>query len=171
MDSFAVGLSYGLRRVRIRWADDLLMGGITFAGTALSMLPGEFIPLLTPHAAGLLGGGIIFLAGLGGLAGCLRSSGGAHVPLRGGPCLPMTRRQAAAAGTALTMNNIGLGVGAGIAGMPLLPASLLCLGCSLVFLYTGNRLGRSRLAARAGRLAEPAANLALIGLGLYELLG
>lgn len=170
MDSFAVGLSYGLRRVRISWADDLLVGGITFWGTALSMLPGQCIPLLTPKAAGMLGGGIILLTGLGGLAGSLHPPNQLHAALQQGPCFSMARRQAAAVGAALTMNNIGLGVGAGIAGMPMLPVSLLCLGCSLVFLSAGNRLGRSRLAAKAGHSAELAANLALVFLGLYELL-
>lgn len=170
MDSFVVGLSCGLRRVRVGWAANLLVGAITFFGTALAMLlGGRLLAFLPAFVSGMLGGCIILGIGLWGLAGqCGPRPGGRAVP-QVGSAIPMAPRQAAALGFALTLNNVGLGVGASITGLQWVPVSLLSLVCSVVFLYAGNRLGRSRLAGAAGPAAELAASLLMVGLGLYEL--
>ena len=68
-----------------------------------------------------------------------------------------------------TLNNIGLGIGASITGLPVLSTALGSFLFSLVFLYIGNLVGRSKLSEVVGAFAEPLAALLMIGLGVYEI--
>lgn len=66
---------------------------------------------------------------------------------------------------------MGLGVGASIAGLGLWLTVLASSACSFLFLYAGNRLGKSWLSAVIGGYAEPISGVMMIALGLFELLG
>ena len=83
----------------------------------------------------------------------------------------MGLRETAALGCALTVNNVGLGVGASIAGLGLWLTVLASAACSFLFLYVGNRLGKSWLSEVIGGYAEPISGVMMITLGLFELLG
>lgn len=169
-DGFAVGLSLGLRRVRIGWASNLMVGLVTLLGTALSMLLGcRLTAYISPGTARLLGGGIILIMGAWGLI----TSQQERPPdnLETGPTMVIAQPSAALLGCALAFNNVGLGIGASMTGLHPIPTALLSLGCSLIFLWGGNRLGRSRLAAIAGNWSECCANWLMILLGIWELFG
>ena len=71
-------------------------------------------------------------------------------------------------GVSLTLNNIGIGLSASIAGLALIPAAIATLACSLLFLYAGNRLGRSRLLQFMGAAADPVSGTLLILLALLQ---
>ena len=88
-----------------------------------------------------------------------------------GAISPDALRETAALGCALTVNNVGLGVGASIAGLGLWLTVLASSACSFLFLYAGNRLGKSWLSAVIGGYAEPISGVMMIALGLFELLG
>ena len=63
------------------------------------------------------------------------------------------------------VNNIGIGLSASMAGLHLIPAAVSTLGCSILFLLIGNRMGRSRILRFIGDAADPISGLLLIGLG------
>lgn len=69
----------------------------------------------------------------------------------------------------LSVNNIGIGLSASMAGLPLLPAAAMTFGCSALFLLSGNRLGQSRFLCLIGNAADPISGLLLIGLGILQL--
>lgn len=69
----------------------------------------------------------------------------------------------------LSLNNIGIGLSASMAGLSLLPAAAMTFGCSALFLLCGNRLGRSRFLRLIGNAADPISGLLLIGLGIMQL--
>lgn len=166
-DSLVMGLSYGIRKTPIGWKANLLAGLICLAGTVLSMALGQgALAFLSPHFAGLAGGALILSIGAAGLACFWRSRKKGR---EADAVHPITLRQTVALGLALAVNNMALGVGAGITGLALAPTALSTLACSLMFLYGGNRLGQTRLSEPVGKFAEPLAGLLMIGLGLYEI--
>lgn len=170
VDGFAVGLSLGLRRTRIGWAANLMVGLITLLGTALSMLMGcRLTAYISPETARILGGGIILSMGLWGLA-CPGTEDTISAK-ESGPVIIIAQRSAALLGCGLALNNVGLGVGASMTGLQPVPAALLSFGCSLLFLWGGNRLGRSHFASTAGSSTERCANWLMVLLGIWELLG
>lgn len=69
----------------------------------------------------------------------------------------------------LSLNNIGIGLSASMAGLSLLPAAAMTFGCSALFLLCGNRLGQSRFLRLIGNVADPISGLLLIGLGIMQL--
>ena len=71
-------------------------------------------------------------------------------------------------GFALSVNNMGIGLGASIAGLSLIPAAICTFLFSAVFLGLGNCLGKSHLSDFLGQAATPVSGLLLLGLGLFE---
>ena len=163
-DSLAAGLSYGVRQIRIPWHINLLLALTGAAGTALPMIFGQAARrLLSSGAAGVLGGLLMAFIGLFSLFP-RRAGGESPPPSR---LLSSLRPRAALLlGLALSLNNAGLGMGASISGLPMLPTVAYTLGTSLLFLAFGNRLGCSRLSGPVGRAAEPLAGVLMIVLGL-----
>ena len=173
LDSFVVGMSYGVKQVRIGLRPNLLIGGITFIGTALSMVCGKGLLRLIPvRAASILGSAVIILIGVYCLGSYLlrvvfhpaREERGAAAGIK-----LLSNRAAAILGIGLTVNNMGLGIGASIAGLSVFTTSLCSLLSSLLFLWSGNRLGHRLFTGGIGRYAEPAASVIIIVLGVYEL--
>ena len=66
----------------------------------------------------------------------------------------------------LTINNVALGIGASITGMPELITSLTTFVCSYVFIGTGQKFKRLNF---KGKYADIISGIILIILGLYEL--
>ena len=176
LDNLAVGLSYGLKRVHIPLFPSLLMGLITFMGTMLSMMFGQkLLPFLPDGFARLLGSIIILVMGGYGMISFLvksyRSRGCQADKDFSDTILPprmLPVREAFALGMALAVNNIGLGIGASMSGLGVLPASAGSFCFSIAFLTAGNRAGKRWLSSLIGRCAEPAASAVMIALGLYE---
>lgn len=167
LDSLVVGLSYGLKKVHIRPQANLLASLITFFGTVLAMSLGRSLLVFLPQRlAGGLGSVIIMAIGLWGLVNWWlgRGAGADEDPA------PLSLQAAATLGFALAVNNIGLGVGASITGIPMVPACLGSFLCSLLFLALGNRFGRSKVSEAVGRYTEPAADLIMIALGIFQFL-
>jgi len=187
MDSFMLGLSYGLKKTRIGWKTNSIVGVITAIGTALSMLFGQGILAFFPFGSANAAGGLLIL-GIG-LAGFLRfalpqepnqesdqgssQESGQNTGQNPDPnagVKTLTTKEVVWLSLALTVNNIALGVGASFTGMHVLSTTLCSFAISVLFLHSGNTLGsQSRLPIHA-RLAEGLANLMIILLGLYEML-
>lgn len=194
LDAFIVGITYGIRRIHIPLLHNLLISLITLAGTLLSICLGRSLsPLLAGGMAEIAGSAI--LIGMGAFyllkfliltlreyrqapnhyaAACSCPPGqyakasDDTVP-QPFPCF-QTRRELLLMGLALSANNMGIGIGASIAGIPLLSACICTFFCSVCFLMLGNLLGKAKLLQLAGRYSEPLSGLLLIGLGIYELL-
>ena len=172
-DNLVVGMSYGIKKMPIRWSENLIVALITIMGTVLSMILGKSVILFLPQKlAGILGSVIIILIGAVGLVKFFmkmkkpeeKSEEETELALQ-----TLTRTEALILGLALTLNNIGLGIGASITGLPVLSTALCSFLFSLLFLYIGNLIGRSKIAELVGEFAEPLAGLLMIGLGVYEI--
>lgn len=154
-----VGLSYGLRKVHIRFKASLLAAAISFVGTYLSMLLGKGLLQALPAGLSNLIGGVIMI--LMGITGLLQK----EKPI----AKAVTLREAFLLGVMLTANNTGLGIGGGITGLPPLQSALGSFFLSLLFLYAGNKIGQTSLPPLFEAFAGPAAAILMILLGAFEI--
>lgn len=182
LDALIVGITYGIRKVQIILWQNLLVSLITLTGTVMSLALGHTIlPLLPVKAASLAGSVILILLGSYYLLkysfSVLREVFAAaeeipnEIQKASSEAPPvLSFRELFLMGAALSLNNVGIGIGASIAGLESVPTALFTLLFSVLFLSLGNRLGKLRILGVAERFADPLSGILLIGLGICELL-
>ena len=182
LDALLVGVSFGLRGIHIRPLQNLFISLIALLGTCLSVgLGGLVTPLLPPMMGNCVGSLILMLLGIYYIAKWILTALQNHVQDHRSeseppalisteqalPCL--TAPQVLLLSLTLTANNLGIGLSASMAGLTLIPAATATCICSVLFLYLGNHLGRSRLLQLIGGLTDPISGLLLIFLSLIQL--
>jgi len=176
LDNLVVGFSYGIKKIHVSLLSNLIIAFITFAGTLASMLAGSsithFIPISIASAIGsviLIGIGIFSLIiyfrnrkneALWHMTGSEKYDKNENKKIE--------YNEAVTLGLALTINNIGLGIGAAISGLGVLPTAIGSFIFSILFLYIGNVFGDSFLSEFIGKYAEPIAAIIIIILGIWE---
>lgn len=182
LDALLVGVSYGLRGVRIRLLQNLFISLVALLGTCLSVGLGSLLtPLLPPLVCSCAGSLILMFLGIYYIAKWTLtvqqdrdadrfpdSEGSALISTDRTLCL--TAAEVFFLSITLSVNNLGIGLSASIAGLALIPAATATCICSILFLYLGNRLGRSRLMQLIGNLADPISGVLLICLSLIQFL-
>jgi len=192
IDCFAVGMAYGIKDIHISYRNTLLVSFITFIGTVLSMAFGKSLLYLIPiKIASLLGGSLIICMGLYYFLTFLwhhikdirqknleESNDTIDITLNIAEKKAIQKKKQQAIlnqkelivlGVALSINNMGLGVGASITGLNLLLTSFASFLCSFFLLYFGNEIGNGRMAHMVGKYAEPISGLIIILLGVLEI--
>ncbi|MDI3298303.1 MAG: sporulation membrane protein YtaF [Bacillota bacterium] len=188
-DNLVAGVAYAARGIRIGWTANAvisLMGGLTMAGGMLlgSLLGGR----LSAGLADRLGGALLTLIGLASLV----QSAARRLPEEGtelrlarlGLVIRILRYPEEAdrdlsgrieggevllLGAALSANNVAAGAGAGLMGLPVVPAAAATALTSALALLAGRPL--LRLGRRWSLAAEWSGGLLLLALGLINLLG
>ena len=179
LDALLVGGALGLRKVVLPIKYNLLISTVTLVGTIISIGLGNLLLPLFPSGFGTrIGSVVLILFGLYYTGKWLFSRLQCRITLNKPPC-PDTQNftgheeivlpQAFLLSCALSLNNIGIGFSASIAGLPLFPASLSTFLCSFGFLALGSRLGRSAFPRKIGSYADPLSGLLLVLLGLCQL--
>jgi putative sporulation protein YtaF len=201
LDNIGIGIAYGVRRLSIPFSTNLLIAVLTASGTLLVMLGGHLVTrLIQPQTAILIGGVIIILAGawvviqetllrqpvkppedlqLIALAGTPKVSlmkkilmildnpfiadqdFSGHIDLKEGVIL----------GLALLLNNLPIGLVAGLLGLSPLLITLSLIILSILTIWVGITAGFCLRAQWLGRLSGPVSGLILIIIGAYEILG
>jgi putative Mn2+ efflux pump MntP len=155
LDNLGVGVALGMRGRRVGAVANLIVAGITMAATAAAVTCGDLLSKLVPSAVtGWLGPLIIIAIGVATARpfaqtprspDCVLDPWGAwghppHVDRA------VSRREAIVFGVALSANNLGTGVGAGVSGIPALAsavsAGVLSLACVGGGYHFGRVLGR-----------------------------
>ena len=181
LDALLVGISYGLRGVHVRLLQNLYISLVALLGTCLSVgLGGLLVPLLPSVISRLAGSLILMFLGIYYIAKWTltflknrapqvkaNSEGSALVSTERPPGR-LTAMEVLLLSFTLSVNNLGIGLSASIAGLTLIPAATATCICSILFLYLGNQLGRSRLMRLIGGLADPISGILLISLGLIQ---
>lgn len=177
LDSLLVGIGYGIRGVHIKLWQNLLIGLVTLLGTCLSVGAGHLLtPLLPESLCNYAGSVILALLGVYYIAKwllALRSRG-----QRGNSDMvsasaaekpnDLSLAEVLALSVTLSLNNVGIGLSASLAGLALLPAAAATFVSSVILLFLGNKLGRSSLLQLAGSAADPVSGLLLIGLAALQ---
>ena len=188
IDSFIIGISYGIKKTFISLKKNILISLITLAGTTLALLSGSgilrFCPVSYANFIGrllLLSFGIYYL--LKSLI--LHFRGSKPLPSDSeiesqeltfddiGPssCSPrnqLSRAEALLLGFSLSANNLGIGMSASIAGLAVLPAAPISFLFCILFLYLGNIAGKSQIFQKAGQYADFICGLLLMILGVCQ---
>lgn len=180
LDNLGVGFAFGMRDTRIATAPNLVIAVLTMAGTAGAMTSGRALShLMSPSLATDAGALIIIAIGVATVVTSLRTmrrpaaAAVARHSLSGarGKSNGVSWREAVPIGVALSLNNVGSGVGAGIAGVSPLATTLLAGAFSLICLGGGSRVGWSAGRGVFGRWAQLVAGLVLVGIGVATPLG
>jgi len=181
LDNLILGITYGIKKIHISMASNLIIALITFGGTWLSMLFGEKLAVYVPLAvSNTIGAGVVIIIGIYNLVKYLQGAKGGQTKGQ----WPMKKperydknsnnqieyQEAAALGAALSINNIALGIAASISGVNAMPTAVAAFCCSIIFICMGNMLGSGLLSKTVGRFAEPIGALGIIALGICELL-
>lgn len=172
IDAFLVGMSYGLRGQRITPMQNFFISFLSFAGTILSILSGSAVLLfLPPLLTGFLGSGILLCLGIYYLLKSLLAyTGKRPISKEASLRLPLSFKAAILLGLSLSCNNIGIGIGASLGGIPFFSTALITFFTSILFLAGGNLLGRSSFFCLSEIGADLISGTALILLGLCDLI-
>jgi putative Mn2+ efflux pump MntP len=166
VDNLGVGVALGVRGRRLGAIANLIVAGITMAATAASVTCGHLLSKIIPSAVtGWLGPLIIIAIGIATACTCAQT--------RPPPDFDrvVSRREAITFGVALSVNNLGTGVGAGVLGIHAFAATVSAGLLSFVCVGGGCHFGRvlGRLVLR--RYAPLVAGMLLLAVGAAMLPG
>jgi putative sporulation protein YtaF len=189
-DSFVVGISYGIKKVRINLLNNILVAVISGLGTILSMLFGKLImSFISDYYANMLGSCVLIALGIYMLISSLRNKpcisndyhkdpkhyNGYRLLLDNPDLLDINNsknielNEAVSLGFVLCLNNIGLGIGASIAGLNPILTSILTVIASMIFVPFGCFIGGKLIKNKTSRYTDIFAAILIIILGIYEL--
>lgn len=182
LDALLVGVSYGMRGVRIRLWQNFFISLVTLLGTCLSISLGSIlVPLVPPLISSCAGSLILLILGIYYIVKWLLAFSQQQEPDKlseqkcsalktaESPCFGLSIVEILFLSLSLSVNNLGIGLSASLTGLTLVPAAIATCLCSVLFLLGGNQLGQSRLLRLIGDLADPISGLLLIGLSLIQL--
>jgi len=189
VDNLAVGVAYGVKKLRISFLANLLIAMISATGTLLSMLAGTAIgKFLSADVANALGSGALIAIGVWSIWGTfktqkqLSSNKGQSSPDElsyttyvGDPSrvdIDHSRRvelkEAWVLAFALTVNNLASGVGAGISGLNIALTTTFTYSFSLLAITWGYWIGDSLTFRLSGPWLEVLSGVLMIIIGIYE---
>ena len=166
LDTLILAMAWGVRGCRLYAGSRVSIAGVTTAVTWLSLVLGQAAGgLFAPGAASALGALVLIVIGLWTLLDWLRKLGQPEPEVSCAPrgvlyCIPLA--------AALAVNNGGMGVAAGVAGIPPLWAASVNLAVTLALLEAGWRMGLRAAGAFWGHWAVPISGCLLILLGMLE---
>jgi putative Mn2+ efflux pump MntP len=180
LDNLGVGTAFGMRDTPVSALANVIIAAVTMAATAIAMTFGRALSqLIAPSIGSALGSAIIIAVGAGTVITwirTIRTPARSRIPPGAPPTNVLHRntispREALVLGVALSMNNLGAGVGAGVAGVPALATTLLAGTFSLLAVGGGSRTGSSLGRSVFGRGAPLIAGLVLLAVGCATLPG
>ncbi|MFZ0383332.1 MAG: manganese efflux pump [Solirubrobacteraceae bacterium] len=180
LDNLGVGTAFGMRDTPVSALANLIIAAVTMAATAIAMTFGRALSqLIAPSIGSALGSAIIIAVGAGTVTTwirTIRTPARSPIPAGAPPTNVLHRttispREALVLGVALSMNNLGAGVGAGVAGVPALATTVLAGTFSLLAVGGGSRIGWSVGRSAFGRVAPLIAGLVLLAVGCATLPG
>jgi len=187
LDTMAVGASYGVGKIRIRWLANLWMGTVQLGITAAAVYFGQWLAHWVSHAAAHIASGTVFSGlGLWMLLPSFRRA--SPEPTRPGSGVPRVLRllqepqladrdssreidlaEATLLGLALSLNNIAGGVSAGLIHLDPLAVALCSAAISCLVVELGNRSGRWLAGSATSDRAQVVAGLLLVAFGVFQL--
>lgn len=179
LDCLIIGFNYGVKGVRIGWFSNGFIALVCFAGTFLSMLAGRMLGCVLQSGWAEITGGLLFaILGLWMLWGALKPRPGtARKQYSENPEMVdkdsskvIELRESLLIGLLLCLNNIGIGVGGGMAGIPVLATPALCAVLSFALIGLGCAVGRRIESPRLSRTLELISAILILLLGLKSLL-
>lgn len=182
-DSLVIGISYGIKKIRINFLNNLLVALISGLGTFISMVPGaKLINYISPEQANKFGSLLIIIVGIFLIIKSLYKDNkikeeNSYSDILKNPekmdfdsSKTIEVKEAVYLGLFLCLNNIGLGIMASIIGLNIYLTSFLSFLFGLIFLKLGSFLGQKASAGSFNnKFLEISSYLLIILLGVWEL--
>lgn len=173
-DSFIIAFNYGIKKVIISTSSNLFISIFCLLGTLISMLIGKFLGgLVTVHTANILGSVVLLGFSIYMLKNALfASEEDSHQYTQDPTAVDKDNskviefRESFLIGLLLSINNMGMGIGAGITGMPILITSLVCAGASFLFIKIGCVFGNHIVSSKISRILEVISAVFVLVLGV-----
>lgn len=189
LDNMVIGIAYGIKNIQIKFLSNILIAFITTLGTFISMHIGNLITqFISINIANMIGSSIIILLGFYFL---IQSSINIYhnnqeinmISLKDSNnmlkyaensdkdnSLYIDIKEAITVGIGLTLNNVGTGIAASIAGVNLFSTLLFTFIFSISFIYIGILLGNKILGRVLGKFSPLISGIILILLGIIEII-
>lgn len=173
LDNFVVGLTYGIKKIKINLTSLLLIAFITTLGTVISMSLGKIVVyFITVKEANIIGGLILIFLGLWTIIKYYLNFG----DILSNPeivdrdkSLTIDSKEATVLALALSMNNIGLGIGASISGISFLITAISTFVFSIILMMVGRLIGKKYFPKSLESKATLFSGILIIILGIYEI--
>jgi putative sporulation protein YtaF len=189
-DNFIVGLSYGMQKIKINFFNNFIIALISGIGTLIAMLSGSLLTKYIPaQFCKVIGSLILIILALYFIANSFKKKD-LKVDVDKGrinnvkyyddilekPELvdvndskSIELGESFILGIALSLNNIGIGIGASILGMNPFITSGLSFVFSMVFIQIGRSLGEVCFSKYFSKTAQIISGLIILLLGIYGL--
>jgi putative sporulation protein YtaF len=201
LDNVGLGVAFGVRKISIPIAVNLLIALLTAGGTLLVMLAGHLVArLIHPHTAVIIGGVIIILAGVWViiqetvLSEPKKPAEELHlIALEGIPEISLPKKilmildnpfiadqdfsghidlkEGVILGLALLLNNLPIGLVAGLLALNPLLVTAAVMSLSILTIWIGLSMGYFLGNHWLGHLSGPISGVILIIIGAYGILG
>jgi putative sporulation protein YtaF len=149
-DSFIIAFNYGVKKVIISNSSNFFISILCLLGTLISMFIGKTLGgLISVHLADIIGSFVLICLAVYMLYNSLHTNGEDSHQYTKDPAAVdkdndkvIELRESLLIGIFLSVNNMGMGIGAGIAGMPVSITPLICAAASFIFINAGCVAGR-----------------------------
>ncbi|MCC3868269.1 manganese efflux pump MntP family protein [Terrisporobacter mayombei] len=184
LDTFTVATSYGIKKIRLSFLPLFLITTITTAGTFISMCFGASITnYISADMAALVGSLMLVGIGIYMIVDYYKNTKieGCDCICNESNCKPLetmlenenksnelTLKESITLSLALTINNLGIGVAASIAGISIYLNTICTFIITILSLILGLAIGNSYLSKIFGKYAGLASGIIILILGLYE---
>lgn len=186
IDSFAVGIAYGIKKIEIRFLSNVLIALIGAVGTYLSMRIGLTLSeFLSVSFANAIGCSVLILMGIWAVMGYFVNRSKKHKKscashsnckrvldepelLDKDDSKTLDVKESSALAFALLVNNLGLGLGASITGLNIYITVLFTFVFSIFSMILGSLLGKTYLSKLLGESAPLVSGIVIVFLGIYE---
>ncbi|MGB8451793.1 MAG: hypothetical protein WCD89_05610 [Anaerocolumna sp.] len=173
-DSFIIAFNYSIKKVIISNSSNLFISLLCLCGTLISMFIGKnlggFIPV---YLADILGSIILVCLAIYMLYNALYSGGNEIHQVTQDPAAidkddskVIEIRESLLIGILLSINNMGMGIGAGIAGMSISITPIICAAASFIFIKTGCVFGRTITSPKLSKSLEIISAVLVLLLGI-----
>ena len=161
LDCLAIGLSYGIKNIKINSRNNLLIATITTLGTFFAMLLGTILKhYLTLTFINQIGSLLLIILGLFSLAPQKTTDSAIFQEI--------TPSQTVLLSLALAMNNMALGVGASLTGLPYLTTCWISFIVSFLFIQIPQLMAQKYLSKHLEKYAPLLSGIIILCVGLYE---
>ena len=162
MDALGIGISYGLRGIRVSWKARLVICAMSVMVTGAAVgLGGALLKIIPPQAARLLGCGMLLILGLAVIAQGFRKREEENSFSCDFDCSKaIETAEALYLGAALSVDSFGAGVSSAVSGVNPVLTPVLAGLMQMLFLWGGGFFGK-RL--KLVRLKNPGAFVYLSG--------
>ncbi len=190
LDNMVIGLAYGARKINVPIRSNIAIGLFSGLATLVSSLLGSTLANYIPDYTGsIIGGSIVGIMGLYTLIDCILKKNKTKThhqnrnqyigELRAVMDDPgradrdysgdISLKESILLGTALAINCLGTGFGAGMAGVNIVVLTVAVIVFSIATISLGAAIGRRWAAKFIGDQATIISGILLIGVGLYQL--